>query len=122
MLYKGERDDMGGIWIKRTASAKISKASASEDIMDLHKRYGHISFNTILSLPECPKPPPDWKKPRYEACEAGKTTKPPSPKQPNPIRTSKPLERIHADLIGPIKTVTPGNQYQYLLVVVDDFS
>jgi len=26
------------------------------------------------------------------------------------------------DLIGPIKPVTPGNQYQYLLVVVDDFS
>jgi len=90
--------------------------------MELHQTYGHISLNTILSLPECLKPSPDWKKPRYITCEAGKMIKPPSPKQDKTIRTSKPLARIYADLIVPIKPVTPGNQYQYLLVVVDNFT
>ena len=116
VVYTAERDKQGGMWIK------IGNVSSKDTIMDLHQRYGHISFNTILSLPECPKPPTNWKKPRCIACEAGKTTKPPSPKQDKTIRTTKPLERIHADLIGPIKPVTPGNQYQYLLVVVDDFT
>jgi len=100
----------------------VGKISVDLQIKELHERYGHISFNTILSLPECPKPPLDWRKPCCEACERGKTTKLPSPKQTQTICTKKPLERIHADLIGPIKPVTPGNQYQYLLVVVDDFS
>lgn len=51
-----------------------------------------------------------------EAWEKGKTTKPPILKQAKPICTTKPLERIHTDLNY---TRQP---YQYLLVVVDDFS
>jgi len=121
-IYQAERDSHRGIWIKKETSARVRKISVDLQIKELHKRYGHISFNTILSLPECPKPPLDWRKPRYEACERGKTTKPSSPKQNQTIRMKNPLERIHADLIGPIKPVTLGNQYQYLLVVVDDFS
>jgi hypothetical protein len=38
------------------------------------------------------------------------------------IRTTRPFERIHADLIGPIKPVAPGNQFKYLLTTMGDFS
>jgi len=121
-IYQVERDSQEGIWIKEETPARVGKISVDLQIKELHERYGHISFNTILSLPECPKSPLDYRKPHCEACEREKTTKPLSPKQNQTIRTKKPLERIHADLIGLIKPVTPGNQYQYLLVVVDDFS
>jgi len=109
IVYHAERDSQERIWIKEGTPAKVRKISVDLQIKELYERYGHISFNTILSLPECPKPSPDWKRPHCEACERGKTTKPPSPKQNQTICTKKPLERIHADLIGPIKPVTPGN-------------
>jgi hypothetical protein len=94
----------------------------TSEVSELHERYGHISFNTLKSLPECPK---FHTKPRCEACEKGKATKPPARNQQKTdpkIRTTRPLERIHADLIGPIKPVTPGNQFKYLLTTTDDFS
>jgi len=116
--YQVERDNQGGMWIEGTP--RIAKFPVDGRILDLYKRDGHISFNTILSLPECPKPSPEWKEPRCTACEAGKTTKPPSLKRKHAIRTTRSLERIHADLVESIKPVTSGNQYQYLLVVVHD--
>jgi len=89
--------------------------------MELHKRYGHISFDTLKNLPEYPKFSTTPSK--CEACEKGKATKPSAPQSKvGPIRTTKPLERIHCDLVGPIKPPTPGKQYQYLLVVTDDYS
>jgi len=89
-IYHAKRDNQGGMWID--GIARVGKISADSQILEFHQRYGHISFNTILSLPECPKPSSDWKKLRCPACEAGKTTKPPSPKEDKTIHISKPLE------------------------------
>ena len=146
VAYQVEKDNQGGMWIEGTP--RIAKISVDDQILDLHERYVHISFNTILSLPECPKPSPEWKKPR--CLRSRKNPQATLAKTKHPIRTNKPLtawwqknsyptkqkliqkliqgyeffchQAVHADLIGPIKPVTPGNQYQYLLVVVDDFS
>jgi len=32
------------------------------------------------------------------------------------------MERIHADLIGPIKPSTPSKEYKYLLNIIEDYS
>ena len=89
--------------------------------MELHERYGHISFDTLKNPPEHPKS--STTPPRCEACEKGKATKPPAlQSKVGPIRTTKLFERIHCDLVGPIKPPTLGKQYQYLLVVTDDYS
>ena len=92
-----------------------------EEGIELHESYGHISYDTLQMLPECPKLET---KPRCEACEKGKATKPPARNQGKngTIRTSKPLERLHADLVGPMKPITPSTQYRCLLVTTDDVS
>jgi hypothetical protein len=93
-------------------------------LSELHERYGHISFDTLKALPKCPKINIK-NKPRCKACEKGKATKPVAKdyqKRAPKIRTSRPLERLHADLVGPIYPVTPGNLFKYLLIVTDDFS
>jgi hypothetical protein len=56
------------------------------EVSEPHERYGHISFDTLKSLPECLK---FHTKPRCEACEKGKATKP-STKKP-PEKSSKDL-------------------------------
>jgi hypothetical protein len=101
---------------------KIMPVVKTSEVSELHERYGHISFNTLKSLPECPKIPYQT---RCEACEKGKATKPPARNQQKKdpkIRTTRPLERIHADLIGSIKPVTQGNQFKCLLTTTGSFS
>jgi len=39
----------------------------------------------------------------------------------NVVSPSKPLELLHMDLFGPLRTMSLGGNY-YALVIVDDFS
>ena len=91
--------------------------------MDLHERYGHISFDTLKSLPEVQKYHGKLL-PKCEACIAGKGFKPSarakiSNNRTTQLRSGPPLERIHADLIGPFKR-WPSKKYA--LTMMDDFS
>jgi len=38
------------------------------------------------------------------------------------LSEQRALERLYADLVGPICPVPPGKQYRYLLIVMDDYS
>jgi len=38
------------------------------------------------------------------------------------IKATKPLERLHCDLVGAIELPTPGKQYRYLLLVSDAYT
>jgi len=119
-VFDLEIDSLGGIWIRGEWGPDIKKAQG-ETSKELHERYGHISYDTLKTLPEYPKAA--GKPPRREACEKGKVTKLSSPKsQIGPIRTKQPLERLHCDMVGPTKLPTPGKQHQYLLVVTDDYT
>ena len=129
--YKLEIDERGGMWITpddshveiRELQAIAQQQVEQEEARELHERYGHISYNTLRTLPEFPKNIKKGMEPRCEPCEKGKTTKPPAKDhQKEGIRTSRPLERLHADLVGPIRPITPSTQYRYLLVVTDDYS
>ena len=126
ILTKGTRtfdleiDSLGAIWIRGEWGADIKKVQG-QNLKELHERYGHISYDTLKTLPEYPQN--TRKPPSCEACEKGKATEPPSRKSKvGPIRTKQPLERLHCDLVGPIKPATLGKQYQYLLVVTDDYT
>lgn len=94
--------------------AAIRRGTAKETAMGMHERYGHISYDTLKTLPEFLKEIKE--KMRCQACEQEKTTKPSSLKASLAIRTSKVLERIHIDLVGLIDPTTPTKQYRYLLV------
>ena len=53
-------------------------------------------------------------------CQLGKQTKSTHPKV-NVVATSRPLELLHVDLMGPMRTESMGGKH-YITVVVDDFS
>ena len=89
-IYQMDVDYRGGLWIKNT-EGKINYTSTKDQVKDLYERYGHISFDTLKTLPEYPKDK-TIKKPRCEACEKGKATKPPLLKSNQAIRTIRPLE------------------------------
>lgn len=90
-----------------------------------HRRLGHVSMrrisrinklNLVRGLPKL-KFNSDA---LCEACQKGKFSKP-AFKSKNVASTSRPLELLHIDLFGPVKTASIiGNKYG--LVIVDDYS
>ncbi|XP_048423736.1 uncharacterized protein LOC125469828 [Pyrus x bretschneideri] len=98
---------------------------ATDDVLDLwHKRLGHMNCKDMIKL----------SKKEYVRglpmlagelgicgeCQVGKQTKS-SHKSTNYISTSRPLELMHMDLVGPVQTESIGGK-KYILVLVDDFS
>ena len=90
-----------------------------------HKRISHIhmhhlnkliSNDLVIGLPKL-----RFEKQHVcEACQKGKQTKQ-SFKLKNFVSTSKPLELLHMDLFGPLRTMSLGGNL-YAFVVVNDFS
>jgi len=128
VLYKMTRDS-AGLWIEPDnavadwRAAEIKKTAAEGEIKqarDLHERYGHISYNTLRTLPEFLKEIKE--KIRCQSCEQGKATKPSASKQPQEPQNTRLMERIYADLIGPIKPSTPSKEYKYLLNIIEEHS
>jgi len=128
ILYKMDRDNTG-MWIKpenavedwKTAGIKRMNTEGEELAKELHERYGHISYNTLRTLPEYLKNV-GKEKIRCKACEQGKATKPNAPKQPQEPRSTRLMECLHVDLIGPIKPATLSKEYKYLLNIIEDYS
>jgi hypothetical protein len=46
------RDTRGGLWVVPDNS--MAKVGRIEAVKELYERYGHISYDTLRSLPECP--------------------------------------------------------------------
>ena len=107
-------------------TAPISCRSARVDMLELwHHRFGHANFKQVAKvskldafegLPKFGK----GKKTICGACQMGKQTKA-SHHKVNVIATSRCLERLHVDLMGPIRTESLGGK-RYIMVIVDDFS
>ena len=119
-LYSIIQDVNGTMWIKPDEPVEVKKAT----LMDLHERYGHISFDTLKSLPEGQRYHGKTA-PKCEACIAGKSVKPSAktpkgPKGQTNIRSGWPLERLHADLIGPFTKEWLGKKY--VLTAIDDYT
>ena len=121
-LYLAERDIAGTMWIEPEDKLTDTYVSVNKvTLMDLHERYGHISFDTLKSLPEGQKYH-GKSAPKCEACIAGKSVKPSikTPKEQTRIRSKQPLEWLHADLIGPFAKEWLGKKYT--LTMMDDYS
>lgn len=115
-------DDLGMDYTKKLSIMIVGTDIQKKCLKELHERYRHISFSLIKKLPEgkAYKETPD---PRCNACELGKSTKPQAQVSTNtigPIRTPRPLERIHCDLVGPMTKEWLGNRYA--LTMIDDFT
>ncbi|KAI3720023.1 hypothetical protein L6452_20930 [Arctium lappa] len=102
----------------------LSKASMQQSWL-WHRRLSHLNFRYINKLVsgKLVKGLPELK---YEkehlcaACEKGKMKRAPHKPKPEPS-TNSPLELLHIDLCGPMRTQSLGGK-KYVLVIVDDYT
>ena len=119
-LYHISRGINGTMWIVPEDTKIVTLRINKETLQSLHERYGHISFDTLKSLPEA-KGISGPGTGTCTACLKSKSVNPSSKTSPvGQIRTTKVLERIHADLIGPLSKRWLGKKY--ILTIMDDFS
>ena len=106
-------------------TAPISCRSAHVYMLELwHHRFGHASFKQVdkVSKLEAVEGLPKFgkvEKTIFGACQMGKQTKA-SHHKVNMIATSRCLELLHVDLMGPTRTESLGGK-RYIMVIVDDF-
>jgi len=126
-LMDGERtaDNCYGL-ASLTRDPQIFCNKATIDDSELwHKRLGHLYFfdmlriaskDAVRGLPKIEK----TEKGICGPCQLGKQTRA-AHKKTSCIQTSKNLELLHMDLMGPTRTASLGGK-RYILVIVDDFS
>jgi transposase InsO family protein len=90
-----------------------------------HRRLGHLNLSDMLKIAgrETVKDLPKMEKTGKGicgSCQLGKQTRA-AHKKTSGIHTSKNLELLHMDLMGPTRTASLGGK-RYILVIVDDFS
>ncbi|XP_056695777.1 uncharacterized protein [Spinacia oleracea] len=96
-----------------------------DDPLLWHKRFGHASFSLMnkLNSKNLVTGLPNTKFAKVSVCDAcikGKQVRT-SFKSKGMISTTRPLELIHMDLCGPMRTQSRSGK-RYVLVIVDDFS
>ena len=117
ILYQISWDINGTIWIIPEDTKIVTLKVNKETLQELHERYGHISFDTLRSLPEAKGL---LETETCTACLKSKSIKPASkPSLIGTVRTSRILERAHMDLIGSLK---PWLGKEYILTIMDDYS
>ena len=89
-----------------------------------HRRFGHAGKDTLRHLPKKVKgvdsiDSPDNSDEPCEGCAWGKSTRLPFP--PSDKRAEEPLELVHTDLDGPMRTQAIGG-YKYFAGFIDDYS
>jgi hypothetical protein len=90
-----------------------------------HQRLGHLNFSDMLKIAgkDVVKGLPKMEKTGKGicgSCQLGKQTRA-AHKKTSEIQTSRNLELLHMDLMGPTRTASLGGK-KYILVIVDDFS
>ena len=99
--------------------------SINDDTWTWHRRFAHASMDLIQKLSRkdlvIGLPKLNYIKDKMcDACQKGKQVKS-SFKSKKVISTSKPLDLLHMDLIGPSRIRSYGGN-SYILVIVDDYS
>jgi hypothetical protein len=126
-LMGGERttDNYYGL-LGLTTDHQIFCNKATIDDSELwHQRMGHLNFTDMLKISskDIVKDLPKMEKTRKgicSSCQLGKQTRA-AHKKTSGIQTSRNLELLHMDLMGPTITTSLGGR-RYILVIVDDFS
>ncbi|KNZ48274.1 hypothetical protein VP01_5782g2 [Puccinia sorghi] len=94
-------------------------SSDAETLQDLHEKFGHASVQRIEQLADQPISQSEKDSFECKACTLAKITKQ-SFKHVSQL-ASKPFERLHMDLIGPIKPESTL-KHNFILTVVDNHS
>jgi hypothetical protein len=102
-----------------------AQASSDRDIM--HARFGHVSDKYLSTLNKNDmvlglnfiRQSNNHYLDMCRACVHGKMTKRDHPKYPHPIASKHALDRIHADIVGPITPVALGG-YRWFMTVIDE--
>jgi hypothetical protein len=109
-----------------TTDPQIFCNKATIDDSELwHQRSGHLNFSDMLKIAgkDIVKGLPKMEKIGKGiccSCQLGKQTRA-THKKTSGIQTSRNLELLHMDLMGPTRTASLGGK-RYILVIVDDFS
>ncbi|XP_061993496.1 uncharacterized protein LOC133711381 [Rosa rugosa] len=109
-----------------SSSQPCLSVKTTEETFELwHKRMGHVNYQDLLKLSskQCVRGLPNLKGKTDKICgecKVGKQTKAPH-RVVNSTTTTKALELLHMDLMGPAQSESFGGK-SYILVVVDDFS
>ena len=104
----------------------ISCQSAQVNLLELwHQRFGHENYKQVAKVSKLEAVVGLLKFGKIEKnvcgpCQLGKQAKSTHPKV-NVVATSRPLELLHVDLMGPMRKESVGGK-RYIIVVVDDFS
>ncbi|RVW73326.1 hypothetical protein CK203_057744 [Vitis vinifera] len=109
-----------------SSSSSLLWGSSKVESIDLwHRRLVHLNYRDLMKVAnnEVIKGIPKLGKPFNPICglcQNGKQTRS-THKRVNEILTSKPLELLHMNLMGPMRTESLGGK-KYILVMVDDYS
>jgi hypothetical protein len=109
-----------------TVDPQIFCNKATIDYSELwHQRLGHLNFTDMLKIAskDIVKDLPKMEKTGKGicgSCQLGRQTRA-AHKKTSGIQTSRNLELLHMDLMGPTRTASLGGR-RYILVIVDDFS
>ena len=124
IVVYGQRQ--GNVYIVNLLEIRSKCLVVSSDDSNLwHRRLGHINMHLIERMYNknlvdgLPKLKFD-KDQLCDACMKGKQVKK-TFKHQKEIFTSRPLQLLHMDLVGPTRTRSLGGSY-YAYVVVDDYS
>ena len=107
--------------VEQARVARVDKKHGS--LVDWHRRLGHVSFDKVKQLAnDHPEMVIDGNhtNPTCVSCVAAKLTRTPN-SSPATRTTTAPLQLIHTDLAGPMKTASLGGARYYLLFI-DDYS
>lgn len=106
--------------VEQSATASVSDGKSSLETW--HKRFGHLNERDLKKMMADDLKTKVWKEgdvnlSNCKVCLKGKFTKLPFPK--NSDRSTKPLEIIHTDVCGPMRTESLGKS-KYFIVFIDD--
>ena len=106
---------------KQLALTHETVFSCKVDVNLMHQRLGHTNTQTIEKMSASTKY--DFnvvgKKSFCDGCVQGKIAQ--TPHRKHEIRSTKPLQRLFVDLVGPVTTGFV-HKYKYFMTVVDDYS
>jgi hypothetical protein len=122
---EGTADNCYGLHGLTTDPQIFYNKATIDDSKLWHRRLGHLNFLDMLKIAgrEIVKDLPKMEKTGKGicgACQLGKQIRA-AHKKTSGIHTSKNLELLHMDLMGPTRTASLGGKI-YILVIVDDFS
>ena len=99
-------------------------ACAAKSLEQWHKDLGHMNYTDIMSLPDVTKGMNIIKTTNpgtCNTCTQSKMTVQPKSQDETPIHATRPLERVHTDVAGPI-TPTSREGHNFIINFVDEYT